>query len=86
MFTFHPVHVYLNTDSLAHYVHAKQHHRDSEMLWKLRNLQRVGAHDCFVALLESIRKSDAQTLTMSEVAESARRRVGSPKNGYSHAH
>jgi acetyltransferase-like isoleucine patch superfamily enzyme len=70
VFNFHPVHVYLNTDSLERYEQAKQYYSNPEMLWKLRNRQRLGTHDCLIALLESLRKEDQRAHTMDEVLQS----------------
>lgn len=55
-FLFHPIHIFLNTVSAAHYDRARPHARD---LAVLRDLRRppgsAGVRDMFLAMLDSVR-------------------------------
>jgi peptidoglycan/xylan/chitin deacetylase (PgdA/CDA1 family) len=37
VYVFHPVHIYLNTDSAAHYLRCKKHYHAPDYLWALRS-------------------------------------------------
>lgn len=53
VFNFHPIHVFLNTESLAHYEAARPFHQDLRMLSGYRN-QDYGTRDRLVELLRSV--------------------------------
>jgi hypothetical protein len=61
VFDFHPVHVYLNTDTLSCYQRARAHYQDADRLLGLRNADRLGARTLLIRLLE--RESEGMTLT-----------------------
>ena len=65
---FHPVHVFLNTDSTARYTEARPHYQDSERLRALRNESGPGARTALVDLLERQRDA-ALTLQMFTLAQ-----------------
>jgi len=62
---FHPVHVYLNTDTTSHYEAARPHYHDADRLHALRNTERAGARTVLLQLLQQ--KSGGMTL--SELAK-----------------
>lgn len=55
VFNFHPIHVFLNTESLAHYEAARPFHHDLKMLSGYRN-QGYGTRDRLVELLRSVER------------------------------
>ena len=68
VFDFHPIHVFLNTDSLERYEAAKPYQRDIERLSRMRNSSGYGVRDLFVSLLEHVKRSSGQWPLLSEVA------------------
>lgn len=51
VFLFHPIHLFLNTKSLAHYEKAKAHLKDENELVKLVNKSEKGVRDFFLELV-----------------------------------
>ena len=77
VFNFHPVHVFLNTESPERYLKAKPHYRDSSRLRKFRNKgPATGACDYLLQLLELIRKQDLEICTMHEINVHFRKELG----------
>lgn len=68
VFLFHPIHVYLNTDTYARYEQAKPHYHDPKMLEKFRNRSAFGTEDCLRYLLELISKKSIPMCQMREAA------------------
>jgi peptidoglycan/xylan/chitin deacetylase (PgdA/CDA1 family) len=68
VFDFHPIHVYLNTESADRYAAARAHYQDPRRLAGLRNTTSTpGARDMLLGLLRRMaERRDAHTL--SEVA------------------
>ncbi len=54
IFDFHPIHIFLNTDTLDLYAAAKTHYHDPRQLTGLKNRKRPGIRDLFIALLGSV--------------------------------
>lgn len=52
IFNFHPVHVFLNTDSESTYSNAKMHYQDAFRLWDKRNTAVPGAEDALRRVLD----------------------------------
>ena len=75
VFSFHPVHVYLNTESPTRYLKAKPHYHNSSKLWEFRNRNTPGTHDYLLKILELIRKRDLTTCTMSEINTCFRKQI-----------
>jgi hypothetical protein len=67
VFNFHPIHVYLNTESPMRYEKAKPYYHNPSKLWKLRNRHSKGTYDYLLEVLELIRKRDLEACTMSEI-------------------
>jgi hypothetical protein len=65
LFNIHPIHVYLNTDSLERYFAAKHCYHDPIKLWKHRNHARFGVEDCLRTILDS----GVETCTIKEALE-----------------
>ena len=67
VFDFHPIHVFLNTTSVAHYEEAKADYHSPEKLerWVASG---EGIRTMLVDILESIVEKDLKTYTLSEIA------------------
>ena len=62
---FHPVHVYLNTETLARYEQAKVHYQDAGQLLGYRNRSEVpGTRDALLQVLEFIRSGKHRSTTL----------------------
>ena len=68
IFTFHPVHIFLNTNSLDIYESAKKYYHQPEELRNYRNHNR-GINDLFMELLSYIRENEIYTYTLGEINE-----------------
>ena len=68
VFVFHPVHLFLNTESQQRYLDAKQYYKMPDKLAEHRNPGR-GAETFFRKLLEHAVNNKIPLLTMSEVYE-----------------
>lgn len=67
---FHPIHVYLNTESISRYKAASQHLNDFEELKKYRNQGPVpGARDFLKSYLEKADDPSKNFYLMSEIAD-----------------
>jgi hypothetical protein len=75
VFSFHPVHVYVNTESQEHYENVKQFYHDPEKLWIHRNNEVHGTEDYLLKLLEKIRQDDLETCTLGEINREQRKLV-----------
>lgn len=69
VFDFHPIHVFLNTESLDRYNTAKKYYDDPKKLLEYRNAQKAGTRDLLIDLLEYIKANNIKTKTMNEIAE-----------------
>ena len=66
---FHPIHVYLNTESAARYEAARPHYHEPSELAKLRNTTSVpGSRDLLISLLRRVQANASQCRTLAEVA------------------
>jgi len=68
VFAFHPVHLFLNTRSLAHYQEAKPHYQDALRLQDFQH-SGPGIRGLFTGLAEFIRDHGIKTYTLSELCE-----------------
>jgi hypothetical protein len=75
VFNFHPIHVFLNTESHVRYLKAKPYYHNPAKLWKLRNRHTTGTYDYLLEILELIRKKDLVTCTMSEISSRFRKEL-----------
>jgi len=66
VFAFHPIHIFLNTNSNALYQQCRPHFKNSEKLWSMRN-KGTGVGTLFVELLRHISENQIQTGTLSEI-------------------
>jgi len=67
---FHPVHVFLNSESEARYSIAKSHYHDHRRLVDHRNnTSTPGTRDLLCKILNFISSENLRTATMSEIAE-----------------
>lgn len=74
VFDFHPIHVYLNTNTFALYLKAKRVYHDPEELNKFRHAGR-GIATLFISLLEYIRRNDLRTYLLSDLNRIFRRKI-----------
>ncbi len=68
VFDFHPIHIYLNTDSVETYAVAKPHTSDAAGLRRSRNSTNSGARDLLCELLGNFQELDLPTHTLGELA------------------
>ena len=66
VFSFHPIHIFLNTDSVATYNLAKKHYHNIKELIKFRNKTVYGARDLLIDLLKIQSKNFKESYTFSE--------------------
>lgn len=58
VFDFHPIHIYLNTYSLSHYIRAKSSSNNIDTLDSFVNTKEYGVRDFFMELIYSIQKCE----------------------------
>ena len=66
---FHPIHIYLNTDSSNTYANAKHCYQNPSELLKYRNVKKKGTRDLLVSTLIEIEKRSLSTSKLSELIE-----------------
>jgi len=66
VFNFHPIHVFINTDTPRRYAKAKNFYQNPSHLIRYRKNGR-GTRTLFLDLLEYIRKRGVETVTLGEV-------------------
>jgi hypothetical protein len=69
VFNFHPIHIYLNTESLERYESAKKYFDNPGKLSEFRNTKTVGVRNLLIDLLEQIRINNTETMTLCEIAD-----------------
>ena len=69
VFCFHPIHIFLNTQSQKCYTTAKEHYNDAETLLTMRNTRVRGIRDIFLELLSYIESNDIQTKGLLEIKD-----------------
>ena len=67
VFNFHPIHIYLNTESPNTYLKAKEFYQNPVALIKLRNTKIEGTRDYFIALLSYIRNSGIKSVLLKDM-------------------
>jgi len=73
VFNFHPIHIFLNTNSIQHYQKSKIFLHNSEKLNSCRSDKR-GTRDLLVELLEYISKNNIETLTLKQINNTIRKK------------
>jgi hypothetical protein len=68
IFNFHPIHIYLNTDTIERYQAARPHYQDSRKLLEFRNTKAKGVRDLLIELLNYLKDHRIQTYTLKEIA------------------
>jgi hypothetical protein len=66
---FHPMHVFMNTSSDAHYESYKRHYQEPDRLAEFVNRRSPGVGTLFGALLEHLEETGRRTYTMGEVCD-----------------
>jgi hypothetical protein len=66
VFTFHPIHIFINTKNIEHYESIKSIYKIPEELVKLIN-KEIGVRTHFLKLIEMIQRNNIQTYTCSEL-------------------
>lgn len=69
VFDFHPIHVFLNTDTEQTYLKAKVDYQVPAKLKERRDLNRYGARKALIALLDHIVSNRVETYTVKELVE-----------------
>ncbi len=69
IFDFHPIHVYLNTESEMRYLNAKYFYKDPKKLLDYRNNSTSGARTLLISLLESCSYNNLVTETLSSLCK-----------------
>jgi hypothetical protein len=67
VFDFHPVHVFLNTETMDRYEEAKKHYKEPKELAAYRNTETRGTKDIFVDLLRHA-SAGGSAATLGEIA------------------
>lgn len=67
VFDFHPIHVFLNTESLERYETAKDYYHEPKKLLQFRNNQTLGTRDLLIELLEHIQANNIQPKTLQQI-------------------
>lgn len=67
--SFHPIHIYVNTDSEARYQTIKPDYQNPKKLLGFRNTKNRGTRDLLIELLEYIKLNNIQTKTLREISE-----------------
>ncbi|MFC1936381.1 hypothetical protein ACFLYP_01805 [Chloroflexota bacterium] len=68
VFAFHPIHIFLNTESSARYQESKEYHNDITMLKKIINPGK-GTRSLFISLMQYIAENGIKTSTLSQYLE-----------------
>jgi hypothetical protein len=68
VFNFHPVHIYLNTESPERYGAAKAYGQEPHQLIELRNTQTKGTRDLLIELLDYLKHRRMQPHTLRDLA------------------
>jgi hypothetical protein len=71
IFNFHPVHIFLNTYSMSHYLEAKEDYHIPKKLAKKRG-KKPGTRNIFIELLEYIQNNCKKTYSLSEIENMTR--------------
>jgi len=66
VFSMHPIHIYLNTDTEQTYNNARMHYQDAGELIKLRNTKTWGTRDMLIGLLKNHHSSFNTSYTVFE--------------------
>lgn len=70
---FHPIHVFLNTESPTRYIAAKKSYHEPKKLLEYRNKKMRGTKDLLVDLLQYIKVNKIQTKTLIQIAKEFRK-------------
>jgi hypothetical protein len=68
IFNFHPVHIYLNTESPDRYEAARAHDQEPHKLIEFCNTQTKGTRDLLIELLDYLRDRQMQLYTLRDLA------------------
>lgn len=68
IFNFHPIHIYLNTDTIERYQTAQKYYQDPSKLREFRNTTSKGARDLLMELLQYLKEHRIQIFTLRDIA------------------
>ena len=77
VFNFHPIHVYLNTESMSRYKRAKKFYSQPSNLRRYRNNGK-GIKTLLVDLLDHLKKKEIETFTLIEINDRWRKNNSQP--------
>ncbi len=69
VFNFHPIHVYLNTETLSRYESAKPYLNNTKKLLEFRNDKKPGSRDLLIHLLHLIKVKKMKTKMLKQVVD-----------------
>ena len=66
IFNFHPIHLYLNTDTMETYEKARPYFRDEKELAKMRNDKAYGMRDMFIELAAAAKRLGYESVKIKD--------------------
>jgi hypothetical protein len=69
VFNFHPIHIFVNTPSLAYYQTIKQYYHEPEKLLEKKNKSKYGVEDIFNELIDLINNNDIKSNKMEGISK-----------------
>lgn len=69
IFNFHPVHIYLNTETMARYQNAKQYYHDPKKLKTMANTTVAGTRNLLLDLLGKVKAVNIPNYTLFELVQ-----------------
>lgn len=73
VFDFHPIHIFLNTDTLSFYASVKKYYKNPEKIAKYRNKHALGICDIFIKLLKYLKNNSLPCYTLGEISHHYRK-------------
>lgn len=68
IFNFHPIHIFLNTESKYRYDEAKKYYKEPKRLIEYRNTKIKGTRDLLISHLEHCKANKSKTTKLIEIA------------------
>lgn len=67
IFTFHPIHIYINTNNNDHYIRAKKHYQNPKILKEFINNNTLGTRDLLISTLQIVKEKKLKTVHFSDI-------------------
>lgn len=81
IFSFHPIHVFLNTEQISTYRKAKKYVHDPKLI-EYKNKENRGTYDLLIDLCEYIKDNNIRSYTLAEINKIWRKHQCSDENRY----